>query len=182
MMEKQRRNDNLPPECNRLDLLVPPPCPAWGVVVLNPVARTVTHWGLGEHMSPGSVEYPLTPPRLEEAVDSTASMPTLGPDFNEEDGKVSMMDLGERDIEGIPAHGERWTLLYEGQNGQIVQRTRIFETWTSAEMQLIIKVIEGDPKGEEDVWGLERISLTPDASLFQPPDGYEMTHRPYSDQ
>jgi hypothetical protein len=63
------------------------------------------------------------------------------------------------------------------QDGQAVQRTRIHEVWTSAEMQLIIRVIDGDPKGEESIWGLEKISLKPDPALFQPPDGFEIEHR-----
>jgi hypothetical protein len=40
-------------------------------------------------------------------------------------------------------------------------------------MQLIIRVIDGDPNGEETVWGLEKVSAAPDASLFQPPNGYQ---------
>jgi len=67
------------------------------------------------------------------------------------------------------------------QDGQIMQRTRIHEVWASAEMQIIVRVIDGDPNGEETVWGLEKISLAPDGALFRPPEGYDMTHREYSD-
>ena len=55
--------------------------------------------------------------------------------------------------------------------------TRIHEVWTSVPMQLIIRVIDGDPNGEERVWGLEKVSLAPDLELFRPPGGYEMEHR-----
>jgi len=41
-------------------------------------------------------------------------------------------------------------------------------------MQLIVRVIDGDPNGEETVWGLEKISAAADASLFQPPNGYQV--------
>lgn len=61
--------------------------------------------------------------------------------------------------------------------GQAVQHARIHEVWTSAEMRLIIRVTDGDPNGEESVWGLEKISLAPDAKLFQPPDGYQRQHQ-----
>jgi hypothetical protein len=43
-------------------------------------------------------------------------------------------------------------------------------------MNLIVRVIDGDPHGLQRIWGLEKISLQPDPSLFLPPDGYEMQH------
>jgi hypothetical protein len=182
LLMQGRHSDNLAPECDRLDLLVPPPCPAWGVFVIDPVANTVTHWLEGEIANHGAVVYPLTPARLEDAIDWTSSLPALGPDFSDEDGKMTTVDLGIRDIEGIQAHGVRWTLQYDAnQDGQVVKRTRIHEVWASAEMQLIVRVIDGDPNGEETVRGLKKISLAPDAALFRPPDGYAMTHRQYSD-
>ena len=176
MMQEIRRAD-LGTECDHLDELVPPPCPDWSVVVIDPVAHTVTHWLEGEIAYHGAVDFPLSPMRLEEAADSTSSLPALGPDFSEEDGKVSRTDLGDRSIEGILAHGVRWTLRYQAnQNGEIAQRTRIHEVWTSTEMQLIVRVIDGDPNGEETVRGLKKISLAPNAALFRPPDGYRMEH------
>lgn len=32
------------------------------------------------------------------------------------------------------------------------------------------------PNGQERIWGLEKISLLPDPSLFSPPKGYEMQY------
>lgn len=58
-----------------------------------------------------------------------------------------------------------------------MQRTRIHEVWASVDMHLIVRVIDGDPLGEEKVRGLEKISLAPDASLFRPPEDYEMVLR-----
>lgn len=43
-------------------------------------------------------------------------------------------------------------------------------------MNLIVRVIDGDPNGVETVWGLEKITLQPDSDLFQPPEGYAMQH------
>jgi hypothetical protein len=148
------------------------------VFVIDPVAHTVAHWPEGERAGHAAVDFPLTEARLEQAADLTTALPGLGPDFTDEDGKVSTVDLGDRKIEGVAAHGVRWTLLYDAnQDGKTMQRTRIHEVWTSAEMQLIVRVIDGDPSGEESIWGLEKISLEPDPALFQPPDGYEMEHR-----
>lgn len=169
---------DLLPDCDRLDMLVPPVCPADNVFVIDPVAHRVTHWIAGERSGHGAVDFPLTEARLDQAADLTTMLPGLGPDFTDEDGKVSTADLGDREIEGVAVHGVRWTLRYDvNQDGQTVQRTRIHEVWTSAEMQLIIRVIDGDPKGEESIWGLEKISLKPDPALFQPPDGFEIEHR-----
>ncbi len=169
---------DLLPDCDRLDLLVPPVCPVWSVFVIDPVAHMITHWNEGERHCPDAVDLPLTEARLEQAADLTTTLPGLGPDFTDEDGKVSTVDLGDREIEGVAAHGVRWTPRYDAnQDGQTVQRTRIHEAWTSAEMQLIIRVIDGDPKGVESIWGLEKISLSPAPALFQPPDGYQIQHR-----
>lgn len=179
VMMQALESDDLDPDCNRLELLVPPPCPAWGVFVIDPVSHTMTHWVEGESAHHTAVDFPLAPSRLEEAVEDTSSMPALGPDFSDEDGKMSTTDLGDREVEGIQAHGVRWTLRYiSNRNGSAVQRTRIHEVWSSAEMQLIVRVVDGDPRGEETVWGIEKVTLSPDAGLFRPPDGYTMLHQP----
>ncbi len=171
------------PECDHLDLLVPPVCPDWNVFVIDPVAHTVTHWVEGERAGKGAADFPLTESRLQEAAAATSMLPALEPDFTKEDGAVSTADLGDRAIEGVLVHGARWTLRYDtNQDGQTVHRKRIHEVWTSQEMQLIVRVVDGDPNGEETVWGLEKISLAPDASLFhspdayRPPDGYGTHH------
>ena len=178
VMMQMVQTDDLQPECDHLELREPPVCPAWSVFVIDPVAKLVTHWPAGELAAHVAVDFPVTDGRLEQAAELTTALPGLGPEFTDEDGRVSKMDLGGRAIEGIQAHGVRWTLRYDAnQDGQTVRRTRIHEVWTSAEMQLIIRVIDGDPNGEESVWGLEKVSVEPDAALFRPPDGYEMQHR-----
>ena len=128
----------------------------------------ITHWNEGERHGPDAVDFPLTEARLEEAVELTTTLPGFGPDFTDEDGKMTTVDLGDGEIEGVVAHGVRWTLRYDAnEDGQTVPRTRIHEVWTSAAMQLIIRVIDGDPKGEESIWGLEKISLSPDPGVVQ---------------
>jgi hypothetical protein len=179
LMMQVIHSDQLQSECDRLDLPAPPVCPSWDVFVIDPVAHTVTHWPAGEFGAHRAVDFPLSLQRLQETSDVTASLPALGPDFTEEDGKMRTFDLGDREIEGVQAHGVRWTLDYDAndQAGRTVHRTRIHEVWTSAEMQLIVRVIDGDPNGGETMWGLEKISLAPDDALFRPPDDYEMQHR-----
>lgn len=178
LMMQVLKTDPENPECHWLDTLVPPVCPSWHIFVIDPVANKVTHWIEGELGNHGAVDFPLTQARLQDAVDSTTALPSLKPDFTDEDGKMSTADLGDRTIDGLAAHGTRWTLLYDvNQDGQAVERTRIHEVWTSQQMQLIVRVIDGDPYGEETIWGLEKISLNPDPALFRPPDDYQMEHR-----
>jgi hypothetical protein len=178
VMMQQISTDDLPPECDRLELRVPPICPAWGVFVIDPIAHTVSHWPAGELAAHVAVDFPFTEARLEETAQATAEVPQLPPAFSDEDGKVSKIDLGERSIEGVDAFGVRSMLQYATtESGRTVRHTRIHEVWTAPAMKLIVRVIDGDPNGVETVWGLEKISLSPDPSLFQPPADYEWQHR-----
>jgi hypothetical protein len=178
LMMQILQSDDLQPECDQLDLAIPPACPSWSAFVIDPVAHTVAHWPEGEIAAHIMVDFPLTAERLQEAADLASTLPALGPGFTAEDGKVTTVDLGDREIQGISAHGIRWTLQYDAnQDGQTLHHTRIHEVWVSAEMKLIARVIDGDPNGEETVWGLEKVSLAPDAALFHPPEGYEVQHR-----
>lgn len=183
VMMQMIHSDRLLPECDHLDLLVPPVCPVWGVFVIDPVAHTVTHWPEGVRAGRASVDFPLFETRLEETAHATAELPEVPPDFTDEDGRVTTADLGDQMIEGIQAHGIRSTLQYtkRGDSGQKINVTRIHEVWTAPEMKLIVRVIDGDPTGVETLWGLEKVSLAPDPSLFQPPADYEKEHR-HSDE
>ncbi len=148
LMMQVNPSDDLLHECGRLDLPVPPVCPDWRVFVIDPVAHTVTHWLEGERAGKNAADFPLTESRLQEAAAATSMLPALEPDFTEEDGDASTADLGDRTIEGVRVHGVRWTLRYDTtQDGQTVHHKRIHEVWTSQEMQLIVRVIDGDPRG-----------------------------------
>jgi hypothetical protein len=173
MMQIIHTND-LPAACDRPDLQVPPVCPGWGAFVIDPVEHTVAHWVEGEIAGKAVADFPLTEARLEEVAGDTSSLPDVKPDCSEDDGEVTEADLGDKTLEGIRVHGVRSTLRYEAtQDGRPVYRLRIHEVWTSEEMQLIVRVIDGDPKGEETVWDFEDVSLDPDPSLFRPPDAYQ---------
>lgn len=170
-------SDDLNPECDRPDRLIPPPCPAWGVFVIDPESNTVMHWPEGELAAHIAVSFPLTQARLEQAVAVTTQLPDLSPPFSAEDGDIVTTDLGDKKLEGILAHGVR-TVLYrkKGDSLEGARLIRIHEVWTAPDMNLIVRVIDGEPGGVETVWGLEKISLQPDSFLFQPPAGYAMQH------
>jgi hypothetical protein len=174
----QKIGDELLPECDQLKQHDPPPCPAWGIFVIDPVARTDTHWLEGERAYHGAVAIPLSQDQLEEAAHVTSEMPELAPDIDTDASSVTTMDLGNKTIEGILAHGVRTTVIYPvGHTTNKAPVTWIHEAWIAPEMKLIVRVVEGYPSGEETVWGLERISLSPDSALFQPPGDYELQHR-----
>jgi len=181
MMQRIPTKDLLP-ECDHLDRLVPPVCPVWGVFVIDPVAHTLTHWLEGERGMHSAVEFPLTQAHLEETARETGELPSVPPEFTEADGKVTTTDLGDKMIEGIQAHGVRSTLQFAKEDsGQNINLTRIHEVWTAPEMKLVVRVIDGDPNGLETFWGLEKVLLAPNPSLFQPPADYKKGHE-HSDE
>lgn len=171
-------SDSVLPECDKPTELVPPLCPAWGVFVVDPAAHTVSHWVEGETGAREFVEMPLSPANLERTVHATSDLPDIPPDFDLEDGVVTKTKLGTELIEGISAAGTRITIVSPpGHSGTSVPVIRIHEVWISHPFNLIVRVIDGDPSGIETVWGLEKISLSPDPSLFQPPPGYRLIHQ-----
>ena len=173
----QYLDDDIPSECDRPTMRIPPPCPYWNVFVIDPNSHRVSHWPEGELGAHVWVDFPLSPERLELAVRLTTEMPTLEPEPDTDATSVNKEDLGDREIYGIRAHGVRTTITYRvGHEGSKVPTIQIYELWIVPEMNLIVRVIDGDPHGLERIWGLEKISLQPDTSLFLPPDGYEMQH------
>jgi hypothetical protein len=166
------------PECDKLELREPPPCPVWGIFVIDPAARTDTHWLEGERAYHGAVTIPLSQAQLEEAGRVTSDVPDVPPDVDTDASSVTTTDLGDKSIDGISAHGVRTTVIYPaGHAANKAPITWIHEVWTASELKLIVRVVEGDPHGEETVWGVEKVSLRPDLALFQPPSDYELEHR-----
>jgi len=177
VMMQDQKTENLGPECDHLEMLVPPVCSVWGIVVVDPAAHTATGWTAGERGAHASINFPLSQAHFELAAHATAEEPDVPAPFTDEDGNVITVDLGDRTLEGVKAHGVRSTLRYTKTDlGQTIHVTRIHEVWTAPEMKLIIRVLDGDPNGVESVWGLEKITLSPDPSLFQPPADYEAQH------
>ena len=65
-------------------------------------------------------------------------------------------------------------MTHAGADGKAT--VTIHEVWTSTKMRLVLRVVDGDPLGEETVSGLNYISLTPDPGLFTPPEGRILRH------
>lgn len=174
--------DDPPSECNRPELKEPPPCPAWGVSVFDLVTQFVIVWPAGEIGAHIAITRKLTPDEASVVEAATSEMPDLAipardlRELRAEGARIRTEKLGEKEIDGVLASGVRTTIVLPPDSSGRAPATRIHEVWTSPEMRLVLRVIDGDPAGEEVISGLEHISLVADASLFQPPEGYQMQH------
>ena len=161
------------PECNEPLLPEPPPCPLENVFVFDPGARTITHWPEGERALQIAVTIKLTDAQVEQAEHLTsAGDENIGK--TKSAGTCSRTEqLPPKRIGGIVVSGVRTLTAPAGAAGPII----IHEEWTSSDMKLVLRLVDGNLKGEQTTVGLEHISLSPDASLFRPPDGYSVEYR-----
>jgi hypothetical protein len=89
---------------------------------------------------------------------------------------VKHEDLGVQNIEGVACHGARETVtIPSGQIGNERPIVISTETWTSDDLHGIVLKKHNDPRFGETVYRLTNIKLgEPDASLFQPPNGFKI--------
>lgn len=90
--------------------------------------------------------------------------------------EVSTEQLGTQTIEGVLAEGVRVTTTFPvGLVGNDRPLAMVTETWTSPEIGMAVLRKTSDPRSGETTMKLTNIShAEPDASLFQPPAGYEI--------
>jgi hypothetical protein len=85
-------------------------------------------------------------------------------------------DLGTTTIQGVEAHGWRYTRttpVGEVGNDQPLVNTQ--EVWTSPELGQVVRSVRSDPRAGTTTKELVSLDLgEPDPALFQPPEGYEM--------
>jgi len=152
--------------CDLPDMGALPVCDHWLVIIFDPNAALLWHWGTGKvDGNTQYVEWVLNSDQVAEDKRLTVA-PPVQPNQESEPG-VSVEDLGEQSIEGIPARGIRTTTLHN--EGTSKPRVTIHEVWTSVSMGLVLKVVDGDPRGDETVSGLDHISLAPAPALFKLP-------------
>lgn len=166
-----------PEECDQMQMLSPPACPDWPVVIFDPHAQTSTHWEGGEFGYHGPVVVNLTTSQLQDAETATLTMPSQPTAETLDDPNATFQSLGERQIDGIDTTGIRITrVFWLDQGGARVRTVHIHEVWVSEPMQLVVRIIDGDPTGEETVAGLDHVSLGDHPDLFQLPSGYRVYH------
>jgi hypothetical protein len=157
--------------CDPPNLGVLPICKLWGSIIFDPSAGVMWHWLDGPEADKSQyVEVDLLSDQIADAkrFTSTSSDPDLKRDSN-------VQDLGEQDIQGLRARGVRTITVHLDSAG--VPKMTIHEVWTSAQLNLVLKVVDGDPDGDEIVSGLDHISLTPSPMLFQLPTERMLRHR-----
>ena len=160
------------PECDQPTSLVPPPCPYWSIIVFDPTKQVITHWHTSEPAGHGAVAIKLSASQVDDAENSTTAMPVDLREPAPDEAKATTEKLGDKTIDGVRASGVRITTVFPaGYSGNKTPVTKIHEVWRSAEMKLVIKIIDGDLNGEATIAGLDHVSLQPDPALFQPPDG-----------
>jgi hypothetical protein len=162
-------------ECDQPTKLVPAECDQWAVDVFDPTNQTITGWLEGRFAADITIIVPLTSEEVAELLATTSEFPTPAALPDDPSIDTLTVDLGEKEIDGISAHGIRTTYTYPaGYQGRKSTSTRIHEVWKSPNFEIPVREIDGDPKGKEIVRGLEKISLTPDPSLFKEPENYSL--------
>lgn len=163
--------------CDLPNLGALPVCDGWFVIIFDPNAALLWHWLTGNvNDTTQYVEFDLNSDQVAEDKRLT-SAPPVQPIQESEPG-VGMEDLGEQSIEGIPARGVR-TITFHSEDPSN-RRVTIHEVWTSVSMGLVLKVVDGDPGGDETVSGLDHISLAPDPALFKLPTERILRHHNYA--
>lgn len=167
----------LQPECDRLDMLVPPPCPVKTIIVFDPNQPTLIDWLEGEAAGHVTAIRRLTPEQVEDARHSTSIMPEDVRSTQSDERDTTIENLGDKSLEGVLATGMRTTkVICVQEAGTRKCRRTIHEIWVSRKMDLVLRIVEGDPQGEESISGLEHLSRSPDMATFEPPDGYVTQH------
>jgi len=114
-------------------------------------------------------------------VGSSESAPRTGSSDNvaETAGKRAnniLEDLGQKNINGITAHGTRITTVVPvGAIGNDREFRSTTERWFSDDLNLLVKSVSSDPRFGTTTYELTNISrLPPDPSLFRPPPDYNI--------
>lgn len=143
-----------------------PVCGFWHVLIFDPTRGIMWHWLDGVRAAEDQyVEVKLSDNQTGDAQRLTIAPPL--PRIEQPTASVSMQDLGEQNIEGIPARGLRIVTLHNDTTRN--PKITIHEVWTSTQMCLVLRIVDGDPEGDETISGLDHISLASSRILFQLP-------------
>jgi hypothetical protein len=155
--------------------------PITRVTVMDPVARTNSSWTV-----PGQKATVIQMPAP--GVSRTGCLTNMQvrlPDnqTQPERPKPIMEDLGTQTINGVEARGRRVTTTTPaGAIGNDAPLTSITETWTAFAPGLrglfVRRVLDNPQTGKTTRELTNFTQAEPDASVFQPPEGYEIVNKP----
>ncbi len=140
------------------------------IFVSDPVAHTITTWASGGNSKPiaSVVKLPSTPPQRQE------QLPAPTRTDNHPQPIVTTEDLGAQTLSGVVVEDTKiTTIVPAGRSGNSAPITKTQETWTSADMKLVLKEQWTDPRIGVRTISLEKFSKAePDPALFRAPAGY----------
>lgn len=156
--------------------------------VFDPVNRTVTNWRSGStqaflmHLpSPASNGGPNGGPHPEWRGAANGGDPATEAEGPHHHGPApTVTQLGTRNFEVVNGTGTRSTVTFPaGSFGNNEAITVTHERWVSEELGgLVVSETDNDPRDGVRTTTLTNIQRSePDASLFQPPQGYTVTER-----
>jgi len=92
----------------------------------------------------------------------------------------SVESLGRQRMEDLVVEGKRMThTIPAGEIGNDRPLTNVFETWTSPDLQVVVRSISKDPQTGETTYRLSGVSRAePAAALFQIPPDYTVREAP----
>ncbi len=141
---------------------------------LDPAARTARRTVLSPRALGGTPPPPPPPPPAASGRPGGPPPPPPPPPRPHEE------PLGTREILGLPATGTRSTLtIPAGQVGNDRPLTVISERWESADLQLLLRSVQDDPRTGRVEFRLVNLRRgEPSADLFTVPSGYTIVDAP----
>jgi hypothetical protein len=125
-------------------------------------------WPRGAQMmiAGDAVSLPATNPSV--VTTGPALLPQIRP------SKADVVDLGTSNIDGLEAHGRRFTTTIQpGEIGNDEPIVTTREVWTSPEIPSAVREVTDDPRTGKRTRELVDFTLgEPDPAAFQPPEGY----------
>jgi hypothetical protein len=90
--------------------------------------------------------------------------------------QVQNEDLGTQMIDGVLCTGRRTTMTFPvGSQGNDRPIVVVNETWMSAELKMMVRSKNSDPRSGENTFRIANLSRTePDPGLFQPPPDFQV--------
>jgi hypothetical protein len=142
------------------------------VFVLDPVAHTMMIWMTGEKSTKVATLIRIPDQKKEAAKPAQTQASAVG--GSRPQPVVTTEDLGADTLQGVPVMVTKTTTVMPvGLVGNDTPLTRTHETWTSADLKLVMKVQWDDPRSGLRTVELDQFSRAePDAALFRAPEGY----------
>ena len=155
--------------------------PRTHVSVFDPVARTNSNWSVPGQKATVMAMPPPTPGRnCQSTAVAPATSASLAPRI--ERTKPEVEELGTETIQGIEAHGRRTIFTTPaGAIGNDEPLVRTSEMWTAVApglRGLMVREVTDDPQSGKMTKEMSNLTQAePDASVFDPPAGYEIENK-----